>query len=165
MEDENSAGSHKPDSQDFVAELTPHRSLTQLGFGMIMLVIALSCLFSGFVFYRLGAWPVLLFLVADVLIIWFAFALNFRSGKAMERIYVNRQLLRVDKFTPSGQCQSHLLNPFWTKFEISRHEEFGIQSMDLISPEKRVTIGSFLNPEDREDFSMALSNALGRVKS
>ena len=150
---------------DFIAELTPHRSLGRTGFFVVMIIICLSCISSGLMFLKLGAWPVLIFLLGDMLIVWLAFKLSFRSGKARERISVNRHELRVEKYAPSGRCQSFLFNPFWTKFEVERHEEFGIMSMNLISPEKRLSIGCFLNPDDREDFSRAFGNALGRAKT
>ena len=36
--------------------------------------------------------------------------------------------------------------PFWARFEIARHDEFGILRMDIVSPDRQVNIGSFLNP-------------------
>ena len=165
MNAETSAKLADHPKSDFVAELTPYRSMGRNGFVLIMALIVASCVSSGVMFWKMGAWPVLFFLAADVLFIWLAFKLSYRSGKIKERIYVNRQELRVEKYSASGRCQSFLFNPFWTRFEIARHNEFGILSMDIISPEKSISVGSFLNPQDREDFSRAFSSALVRAKA
>ncbi|MDJ0612583.1 MAG: DUF2244 domain-containing protein [Rhizobiaceae bacterium] len=150
---------------DFVAELTPYRSLGRMGFLWLMAFIAFTCFISGLLFLVMGAWPVFLFMGLDVLVIYAAFKFNYRSARAKERVSVGRNELKIEKFHPSGRVSEHVFNPFWTRFEVNRHEEYGILSMRLNSRGEELDIGSFLNPDDRESFAFAFSAALNRVKT
>lgn len=150
---------------DFVAELTPYRSLGRTGYVLLMGFIATTCLISGLLFLVIGAWPVFVFMGLDVLLIWFAFWINYRAARAFERISVGKLELRVQKFDPSGKMIEHVFNPFGTRFEIDRHDEVGITTMRLTNRGESLTIGSFLNPADKESFALAFGNALGRAKT
>lgn len=150
---------------EFVAELRPHRSLSREGFILLMAFVSLTCFLSGIMFMVIGAWPVVVFFGVDVFIVWLAFKLNYRAGRVRERVSVARDHLLVQKFGPDGCMKEHSFNPFWTRFEVERHEEIGITSMKLTSRDRQLTIGSFLNPDDRESFSEEFGSAIARVKA
>jgi uncharacterized membrane protein len=57
----------------------------------------------------------------------------------------------------------HRFNPFWARFRVSRHEEFGITAMHVTGEGRGTDVGSFLNPDDRESFAKAFRNALATV--
>ncbi|MEL7428852.1 MAG: DUF2244 domain-containing protein [Pseudomonadota bacterium] len=164
MMDTNSALSEEFQEPQFVAELTPHRSLGKTGFVLLMVFVSLTCFISGLMFLVIGAWPVFMFMGLDILIVFAAFKLNYRDGRRVERISVSRNALKVEKVDPSGKIHCHQFNPFWTRFEVDRHEEYGILSMKLISREASLVIGSFLNPEDRASFANAFNHALINAK-
>lgn len=149
----------------FAARLTPYRSLGSMGFWILMGFICATCFLSGVLFLVIGAWPVFVFFGLDVLLIWGAFKLSYHSGKAYEEIAVWKHELEFRQITPSGKIQIHKLNPFWTKFQIDRHEEIGITDMILVEREAYFKIGSFLNPQDRESFANALGHALAKAKA
>ena len=149
----------------FVAELTPYRSLGRTGFVVLMILVAVTCLLSGFVFILVGAWPIFIFLGLDVLLIWAAFALNYRAARVKELVCVGTDALRVQKFDPRGRMVEHVFNPFGTRFEVDRHEEIGITGMRLTHRDRSLAIGAFLNPDDKESFALAFGNALGRAKA
>jgi uncharacterized membrane protein len=150
---------------EFVAELTPHRSLGRNGFLLLIGFIAVTCFTSGIMFWVMGAWPVFIAMALDVLIIWFAFHLNYRSARAREVISVARDELKIQQYDPRGRLTEHNFNPFWTRFEVERHDEIGITSMRLTSKDFTLPIGAFLNPDDKESFADAFKGALGRVKA
>jgi uncharacterized membrane protein len=150
---------------EFVAELTPHRSLGQTGFWILMGFVSITCFMSGMMFLVIGAWPVFLFMLLDILIIWAAFKINYRAAKSRERVSIGRDTLLIEKSDPAGRTSRQTLNPFWTRFEVHRHEEIGITSMWLKSKDTEIQIGSFLNPVDRESFAHAFGHALSRAKS
>ncbi len=150
---------------DFVAELTPYRSLGKNGFLILMAVISVTCFSAGIMFLAVGAWPVVFFLGLDVLIIWLAFKINYHSAKAKEYVYVGRDQLKICKVDAWGRSEEHVFNPFWTRFEIDRHDELGITQMSVLSKGKRLAVGAFLNPVDRESFATAFSNALAKAKA
>lgn len=152
------------DEPIFRALLTPHRSLGRKGFVILMSILAVSWLGTGAFFLSIGAWPVFGFFGLDVLLVYFAFKWNYRAARAREEVSVSRQALDIIKVAPSGKMQAFHFNPFWTKFRVARHDEIGITDMAVEEQGRRVTIGSFLNPDDRESFAAAFGNALATAK-
>ncbi len=153
-----------PDHPVFAAELVPHRSLGRKGWRVLMLLTGVLTIAHVAVFLVSGAWPVALFFGLDFLLLYGAFYLNYRSGLAREEVYVSRTRLLVRKHRPSGQSSEIGFNPFRARFDVQRHQEFGIVSMLLSGEGRRTDIGSFLNPDDRESFAKALTGALATVK-
>ena len=56
-------------------------------------------------------------------------------------------------------------NPFWSRFSVARHAEIGITRMQVETQGHAVSIGGFLNPDDRESFAAAFSQALATAKA
>jgi uncharacterized membrane protein len=150
---------------DFHVVLTPYRSLSQQGFKLLMLVLLLCLLPTAVVFLSLGAWPIFGFLGLDVLAIYLAFRLNYRAARQYEEVQLSRDALLVRKVAPSGKIRDHQFNPSWTKLLVARHPIIGVTKMSLASGAKRVAVGDFLNPDDRDSFSKALGLALANVKA
>ncbi len=157
-----------PDGPDanpiFAAELRPHRSLSPGGFALMMLIVAAICISNAYFYYHLGAWPVAIFFFLDVALLYVAFKLSYRAGRAREEVVVRRTGLEVRKIAPNGRERQHVYNPFWAKFIVERHSEIGITSMRIMGEGYQSTIGSFLSPEDRESFAKAFSAALAKAK-
>lgn len=148
----------------FHAVLTPHRSLGRTGFVMLMGVIGGSCLVSGVVFLAMGAWPIFGFLGLDVLAIYMAFRLNYRAARCREEVRLSRDELSIWRTEASGKIRSSRFNPFWTKLHVAKHPYAGVTSIAVASGGKQVTIGDFLNPDDRASFAQAFGQALATVK-
>ena len=152
------------DQPVFAAELFPYRSLGRKGFRVLLGVAGAICFMYGMFFVVTGAWPIGFFFGLDFLLLYGAFWLNYRSGKAREEVTVSRTDVSVRKFSPSGRMIEHHFNPFWTRFLVRRHQEIGILSMHIFGEGKRTDVGSFLNPDDRESFAKAFKRALATVK-
>ncbi len=158
-----------PDNRDeiepiFAAVLTPHRSLGEAGFIALMLVVAGISFVAGMVFLVMGAWPVFGFFGLDVLLLYWAFRLNYRSAAAYEEITVTAATLKVRKVSHRGQVREWVLNPLWVRLEKVTIEDFGIQGLILVSRGKQLPIGGFLGPEEKASFALALGRALGEAK-
>ena len=153
------------DEPIFRALLVPHRSLGRRGFLILMGVLIAFWVFYGGVFLAMGAWPVFGFFGLDVLAIWLAFRWNYRAARAREEVSVSRTALDILKVAPSGRSEAHSFNPFWARFEVARHDEIGITRMAVADKVRRVPIGGFLNPDDRETFAAAFSRALSTAKA
>lgn len=153
------------DEPFFRALLTPHRSLGRTGFLILMGTLTVGWLGTGAIFLAHGAWPVFGFFGLDVVLLFVAFWLNYRSARAREEVSVSRTALDIRKTAPSGKSQSWRFNPFWTKFAVARHSEIGITKMAVEGEGRSVAIGGFLNPDDRESFAKAFSQALVQAKS
>jgi uncharacterized membrane protein len=148
----------------FHAKLTPHRSLSPRGFRILMGVFIGIWLATGAVFLSLGAWPIFGFFGLDILLIWLAFRWNYHSGRAHEEVELSPLHLAIRKHAPSGKKSEHGFNPFWAKFDVKRHEFAGITGMSVAGEGRAVTLGGFLNPDDRESFAKAFASALGQAK-
>lgn len=152
------------DQPVFAAELTPYRSLGKTGFRVVLMLCGAVCLIYGGFFLITGAYPVSLFFGLDFLGLYVALRLSYRSGRAREEVSVSRTNVSIRKFSPAGSVVEHRFNPFWTRFRVKRHEEFGITSMYVTGEGRFTDIGSFLNPDDRESFARAFRGALATVK-
>ncbi|WP_105434701.1 DUF2244 domain-containing protein [Neorhizobium tomejilense] len=148
----------------FAAELTPYRSLGRTGFRIVLVLTGGICLLYGGFFLITGAYPIGFFFGLDFLGLYIALKMSYRSGRAREEVTVSRSNLSIRKFSPAGRVVEHRFNPFWARFNVRRHEEFGITSMSVTGEGRGTDIGSFLNPDDRESFAKAFKGALATVR-
>ncbi len=162
MSETNTA--YAADEPFFRALLTPHRSLGRTGFLVLMGAVTFCWIVTGAFFLAHGAWPVFGFFGLDVVLLYVAFRLNYRAARAREEVSVSRTALDIRKTAPSGKWEAHHFNPFWAKFAVARHTDIGITAMAVEGQGQRVQIGSFLNPDDRESFAKAFSQALATAR-
>ncbi len=148
----------------FSAVLTPHRSLGSVGFLVLMVVFGGASFISGMAFLLMGAWPVFGFFGLDVLLLYWAFRINYRHAAAYEQVTVTPTALRVRKVSHRGASREWVLNPLWVKLDKVAHEEFGIERLFLVARGKQLVIGNFLGPDEKASFARELGRALGEVK-
>src|ERR1044071_7707333 len=87
----------------FSATLTPHRSLGRVGFLILMLLFGSVSFVTGMVFLLMGAWPVFGFFGLDVLLLYWAFRINYQRALAYEEVMVTATELRVRKVSHRGR--------------------------------------------------------------
>jgi uncharacterized membrane protein len=160
MTDDN----HELEPTIFSAVLTPHRSLGNAGFLVLIIVFGGISFISGMAFLLMGAWPVFGYFGLDVLLLYWAFRLNYRQAAAYEEVTVTPTALRVRKVSPRGAAREWVLNPLWVKLDNVVHEEYGIERLFLVSRGKQLAIASFLGPDEKASFAQALGNALSEAK-
>jgi uncharacterized membrane protein len=148
----------------FSARVTPHRSLNRTGFFVLMTFIGVVSFVAGVAFYLMGAWPVLGFFGLDVLVIYWAFRVNFRSAGATEDIVMTPSELRVRRVSHRGHVMEWVFNPLWVRIDQIAHEEFGIERLYLVSKGRRVAVASFLGADEKASFAKALSAALATAR-
>ena len=144
----------------FSALLTPHRSLNRTGFVVLMTFLSAVSFAAGVAFWLMGAWPIFGFFGLDVLVIYWAFKINFRRARATEEISVTPSELRVRRVSHRGHVVEWVLNPLWVRLDQKTHAEFGIERLYLVSKGRRVSIGNFLGAEEKASFAKALTTAL-----
>jgi uncharacterized membrane protein len=144
----------------FSALLTPHRSLNRTGFLVLMVFLSVVSFAAGLAFLLMGAWPVLGFFGLDVLAIYWAFRVNFLRARASEEISVTQSELRVRRVSHRGHVVEWVLNPLWVQLDQKTHAEFGIEKLYLVSKGRRVSIASFLGPDEKASFAKTLLAAL-----
>ena len=136
--------------------ITPHRSLGHVGFLVLMGVFGGVSFVAGIAFLMMGAWPVFGFFGLDVLLLYWAFRLNYRHAAAYEEVTVTPTALTVRKVSHRGRAREWVLNPLWVKLDKVVHEEFGIERLFLVSRGKQLAIANFLGPDEKASFAKAL---------
>lgn len=148
----------------FTARLSPHRSLSPAGFSLLMMAIVIISFAAGLAFWLIGAWPVVGFFGLDILLIQWAFRLNYRAARAFEEVEVTSDALIVRKVSASGKTREFDFNPYWARLEIDRQPDRAISRIRIASHGQRLDIGSFLGPDQRESFSSAFAAALAKAR-
>jgi uncharacterized membrane protein len=148
----------------FSATITPHRSLNRVGFWILIGGYGVVSFAAGMFFFLIGAWPVFGFLGLDVLLLYWAFRLNYRYAAAYEEIKVTPAALTVRKVNHRGIAREWTLNPLWVRLEKTVHQEFGIERLFLVSRGRELTVAGFLGPAEKASFAKALGAALGEAK-
>lgn len=148
----------------FSVTLTPHRSLGRFGFLILMLLFGGVSFVTGVVFLLLGAWPVFGFFGLDVLLLYWAFRLNYRHAEAYEQVIVTPSTLKVRKVSHLGRMREWVLNPLWVRLDKVEIEDFGIDRLFLVSRGKKLTIASFLGPDEKASFAKELGHALSEAR-
>jgi uncharacterized membrane protein len=148
----------------FSAMLTPHRSLNRAGFLILMGFLSLVSFAAGVAFLMIGAWPVFGFFGLDVLAVYIAFRTNFARATAREEISVTPTELRVRRVSHNGSMSEWSFNPLWVTLDKQVHEEYGVERLALVSRGRRLTIASFLGPDEKASFAKALTAALVSAK-
>ena len=118
---------------------------------------------SGMVFVLNGAWPVMGFFGLDVLIIYIAFKLNYRSGRLYESIDLTRENLILTRTHPSGREETHDFNPYWVRVRVVEGRD-GRTELSLYHHNQTTVFGEFLTDDERREFAGVLKDALIDVK-
>ncbi len=140
------------------AELRPHRSLSAKAFKyMLIAVIGVNAIVAA-VFVAQGAFPVAGFLGLDVLALWWAFRVNYRAGRALERVQVAAGRVYCERREPNGASVHWVLNPLWARVAVDG------RGVLIRAGAEQLRIATFLSPDERTEFAEALSRALWRAK-
>ena len=148
----------------FAAVIQPHRSLAPQVFRIVMTLCCLAMIAASIPFFVLGFWPVAGFFGLDLLALYIAFRINFRAARSFEEIVLTPIELLFRRVTHRGASREWRFNPLWTKLDRRNHEEFGLETLALVSRGEHVVIGRELSPAERESFADALGKALADVK-
>jgi uncharacterized membrane protein len=140
--------------------LTPHRSLSPRGFRILMLA---ACGFSTALsvpFYLMGAWPVVGFLGLDVLGVYVAFRVSFRSARAAEHFRLTYFELLFARVSAEGARREWRLPAAWVRLERIDDEDYGPQSLTLVSRGASWRIARHVGPDRKAEFASEFTRAL-----
>jgi uncharacterized membrane protein len=144
--------------------LFPHRSLSQLGFWVLIGGVAAICLVVGGAFYLAGAWPVVGFLGLDVVVLYWAFKINYSRARLSERLLLSENCLLVRRIDPNRREQTWRFQPNWLRVVMPDPERSESQLV-LVSHGRRLAIGTFLSPVERAEVANALRAALAKLQN
>ena len=145
----------------FERVLLPHRSLPSRGFHLLMLILGLISLAVGIGFVSIGAWPVMGFFGLDVLLVYVAFRLNYRSARRSETIRLAGDAFTVERVDVRGQRRMWRFQPFWLRVIL---EEQGDEWNRLLvaSHGRSLVIGDIVTPAIRRELAALIREALKR---
>jgi uncharacterized membrane protein len=146
------------------AVLIPHRSLPPHGFRVLMVVFGGVSFAIGTLFWLLGAWPVIGFFGLDVVLVYGAFRLSYRSARRREIVRLLDDRLTVESIDVRGRRRQWQFQPYWLRviFEEKSEEE---NRLILTSHGRSLIVGSFLAPTERRKFADRLKAALVRWRA
>lgn len=148
----------------FDATLHPNRSLGPWGFRLLMIVFGGSVLIMGVLFAVAGAWPVFGFSGLELLLLYLAFRMNYRAGRAYERVRLTERELEIRRFSASGEVGRWAFEPTWLQISMDdppRHDS----QLRLSSHGRSLVIGRFLSPGERAEVAEALRDAVAQWRN
>ena len=148
----------------FEVTLRPHRSLPPAGFFAFMLLVAAASFGAGVGFVLMGAWPVTGFFGLDVLLLYGAFRLNYRSGRMRETLSLEGDILTVERISVRGERRFWTFQPFWLRVLLIDTGADG-NRLVLTSHGRSLTIAGFISPDERRVLAGDLQAALLRYKA
>ena len=148
-----------PERVFFDATLRPNRSLGRTGFRVLMALAGGSVLAIGTIFMVAGAWPVLGFGGLEFLLLFVAFRLNYRAGRAYERVRLTERHLEVRRFGAAGEVGQWRFEPTWVRVNVEAPADHNCR-LTLSSHGNALVIGAFLSPGERFEVAEALRDAM-----
>ena len=148
----------------------PHRSLSNTGFKILICVIACLLITIGVGFSLAGAWPVLGFLGLELLIIWGAFKLNYRSAKVYETIETTTETLKIDHINELGEATITEFPLGWLRVDlhpsvIPSHSDRYQQRVVVSSHGIQTEVGAFLHPNEKASLSYEIEGMVNRSRT
>jgi len=147
----------------YTTRLTPYRSMTPRAIRRFIIGFCCLNLVLSTPFFIMGAWPVVGFMGLDVLALYIAFKINFRSADAYETVEVTALELVLAKVTARGQREVWRFNrPGCGSNRISTTNSHGAGA--LVSRGQSIEVGAFLGPEQKAALARDLVRALADAR-
>ena len=146
----------------FSTELRPQRSAGPAAIRLVSLLVAGVFGIVSIVFVIAGAWPVMPFLGAEIILLSGALWLNHRAGNTVEAISLTEQALTVRRVDARGKRTDVSFAPHWLQVNIDPAPTRR-SPLELRSHGRSLVIGSFLLPEERLRLARTLRRELSRL--
>ncbi len=147
----------------FDLTLRPNRSLDRRHARWLVLGVAGFMFLTGVRVLLLGAWPVIPFLAIDVALMAWAFRASYRSGNSVETVRLTQDDLIVQRRAPDGRERRIRLEPLWTSARLERLS-MKQNRLWLAARDRRVAVGQFLSPQEREEIYAVIDDGLDRFR-
>ena len=138
-------------------KIYPNKSVTFFTMLIFFLIFFSATAAASFYFASIGAWPVSFFLLADFILLYFAFKKYNKDSKMYDRIILNNKLTIIN-VSKSGSKSLKIIDPTWLRLKI--YSDRKKQYLSIISHGKSVKVGRFLNIKELEDLAKVIKKAL-----
>jgi uncharacterized membrane protein len=144
-------------------ELWPHRSLGRAGIIALLCIIAASLTLVALSSPPRFIWPISFGCLLTFAAISVALASNIRSAQAREVVEIGPQVVQVHRVEADGRCRTTAFATYWVRIVVS-HDRKVASHITLIQSGRRMSIGTFLSPAERETLASTLREALAEAK-
>ena len=141
------------------AVITPHRSLSQRGFIVLIAVVTVANCASAALFVSMGATFVPVFLGIDVLAVLVAFISSYHAAKRVERVQVTARDVRVTHEAPNWSKLVWESPTAFTRVQLETEDERAV-GLRLALSGREVAVAAALSPRERAEFARALEDAI-----
>lgn len=148
----------------FNATLRPNPPMSATALKLVVAAVAGVNMAFAILFVAHGAWPVMPFMGADVMLLGGALHLNRVAARRREEIRVARTRLSIDRIPPRGQPTHIEFNPYWVRVELEEPDS-SASRLTLRSHGRVELIGSFLPPAERQNVAQLLKAAIWKARA
>lgn len=145
------------------AVITPHRSLSERGFIILISIVTLANCCSAAVFVHMGAVLVPFFLGIDVVAIIVAFLVSFSSARRVERVTITARDIVVTHEAPNWTRTVWESPTAFTRVSVVREEDRTV-GLRLALSGREVAVAQALSPRERGEFAKALELAISLAR-
>jgi uncharacterized membrane protein len=145
------------------AVITPHRSLSERGFIILIAVVTLANCCSAAVFVHMGAVFVPFFLGIDVMAVLVAFTISYRQARRVERVTITARDVVVTHETPNWSRVVWESPTAFTRVTVEREDEYTF-GLRLALSGREVAVAQALSPRERGEFAKALEQAIWEAR-
>jgi uncharacterized membrane protein len=143
--------------------ITPHRSLSERGFIILIAVMtAINCA-TAVVFVSLGAAPVPVFLGLDLVAVVIALAISNRRALRKERVQVSAAEVRVTLETPQGEQLLWASPTAFTRVNVVGESE-DLPDLRLALSGREIPLARALGRAERLTLAAALRQAIASAR-
>ena len=148
----------------FDAVLQPRTTLGPRSFLLFMAVFGTINFIAGVAFVLIGSWPVFVLAALDILLVYYAYRMNFYASRRYETIRLTDEFLTVLRVSPSGQRRRTRFQPYWLQIQMDDPPQPD-SALVLRSHGRELEIGKFLTPAEKLDLAAALTAELKRLNA
>jgi len=152
------------DAVFFERVLLPHRSLPPRSFQLLMLLLGAISGGASLVFVIVGAWPVCGFFGLDVLLLYLAFRISYRSARQHETLRLAGDQFTVERVSIRGERRVWRFQPFWLRIVLEERTDES-NRLSVTSHGRSLVIGDFLPPPSRRELAGSLKRALAHWRT
>ena len=146
-----------------IITLWPHRSLSKRSFAILLTILGVLALAIGLGFFLIGAWPVIGFMGLELLVLYVAFRLNYRDGKASEQLLIHDKGLDLIRIAPSGKQTRTSFPSHWLRAELVP-QKGRRKILALRHHHDSHEIGAFLPPAEKKSVGALINDRLAAAK-
>ncbi|MFN3743997.1 MAG: DUF2244 domain-containing protein [Hyphomicrobiaceae bacterium] len=144
-------------------EIWPHRSLGRAGIIGLLGAVAVGLALVALCSPARMVWPIGGGCLLTFAVVLIALMSNMRAAETREIVEIDPRDVHVHRISADGRHSVAHFTTHWVRVVVSHDREVASR-LTLVESGRRVSVGSFLSPAEREDLARALRAALVDAK-